>query len=95
MTHEERLAAVRQYNRDRRDYCKIHHLCMDCKEPIDADGTSRRCSFCRKKHNLLQNENRKTWSDEKREHTALVQKRWRFNHPEYFKTRRAQHEENT
>lgn len=95
MKSEYKKSRQREYNHMIRTYCIYHHLCVDCKEPIDENGTSRRCSFCRKRHNLLQNEKRKTWSDEKREHTALVQKRWRFNHPEYFKARRAQHEEDS
>lgn len=95
MKSEYKKSRQREYNHMIRTYCIYHHLCVDCKEPIDADGTSRRCSFCAKRHNLLAAERRKTWSPEKRQHVAMVQKKWRFNHPEYFKARRAQHEEDS
>ena len=88
MTNEERLAVARRYCREKREYCKEHHLCVDCKNPIDDAGTIRRCSWCAKRHRLLANEWRKTWSPEKRAHVAMVQKLWRERQKE------ARHEAN-
>ena len=47
MTHEEKLAAARRYYRDKRDYCKRHHLCYACMQKIDEGGTQTYCSVCR------------------------------------------------
>lgn len=82
MTHEEKLAAARRYYRDKRDYCKIHHLCYACMQKIDEGGTQTHCSVCRERRNWLARERRKTWSPDMRSHVAMVQKRWRFEHPE-------------
>ena len=51
MTHEEKLAAARRYYRDKRDYCKIHHLCYACMQKIDEGGTQTHCSVCRERRN--------------------------------------------
>ena len=74
MTHEEKLAAARMYYRDKRDYCKRHHLCYACMQKIDEGGIQTHCSVCR--------ERRKTWSPERIAKERAAQKRWRFEHPE-------------
>jgi hypothetical protein len=88
MTTEKQKAKQREINNKMRTYCIEHHLCVDCKNPIDDAGTIRRCSWCAKRHRLLANEWRKTWSPEKRAHVAMVQKQWRERQKE------ARHEAN-
>ena len=88
MTHEEKLAAARRYYRDKRDYCKIHHLCYACMQKIGEGGTQTHCAVCRKRRNWLAREQRKAWSPEKRAHVAMVQKLWRVRQKE------ARHEAN-
>ncbi len=82
MTHEEKLAAARMYYRDKRDYCKRHHLCYACMQKIDEGGTQTHCSVCRERRNWLARERRKTWSPERIAKERAAQKRWRFEHPE-------------
>lgn len=66
------------YYARRRAYCREHSLCVDCMSPLDENGTKTRCSFCRYKRNYLVSENRKTWSQERRERDSIKQKQWRF-----------------